>query len=109
MKKLRSINEFLSKIRPYKRGIYLIELFGSYARGNYKADSDIDLLVVLKNQGLRDKLLETIDSAMEAADYQELLSPVIMDVRHFKKIKKLNSDFYYFLNKEGKTLWQAKT
>ncbi len=109
MKKSRSIQEFMSRIEPYKRGIYRIELFGSYARGKYKADSDIDLLVVLKNRGLRDKLLETVDSAMEAADYQELLSPVIMDERHFQKIKKLNSDFYYFLNREGKILWQAKT
>lgn len=108
MNRPKSIQEFLKRISPYRDGLYLIELFGSCARGEHQPDSDIDLLVVLKDQKLRGRMLDVVDSAMEAVDYKELLSPVIMNLKHYQKIKKLNSDFYYFLEKEGKTLWSAK-
>lgn len=108
MREPGSIQEFLKRIKPYQKGVYLVGLFGSYARGDYKPDSDIDLLVVLKDQKLRDKLLEAADRAMEAVDYEELLSPVVMNLKHYRKIKALNSDFYYFLEKEGKILWRSK-
>jgi len=106
MTKPKSINEFLRNIRPYQKGIHLIELFGSYARGDYHPGSDIDLLVVVKNNKMRDKLFEAVDSSMGAVGYNELLSPLIMDLPHYQKIKKLNTDFYYYLSKEGKVLWE---
>lgn len=109
MEKIKSIKEFLKRIKPFQEGLYLVELFGSYARGDYTPNSDIDLLVVLKNRKLRGKLLDAVDSAMQAVEYRELLSPVIMDAKHYHKIKNFNSDFYHFIKKEGKTLWKAKT
>lgn len=109
MEKIKSVKEFLKRIKPLQEGLYLIELFGSYARGDYNSNSDIDLLVVLKNRKLREKMLEAADSAMRAVEYRELLSPVIMDTKHYRKIKNFNSDFFYFIKKEGKILWKAKT
>lgn len=108
-KSAKSISEFLGQVRPLRKYLHLIELFGSYARGDQRESSDIDLLVVLKDNKYRDQVLAAADSAMAAVGYQELLSPVIMDLKHYTKIKKLNSDFYYFINKEGKTLWKTKT
>ena len=102
------VKEFLKRIEPYKKGVKLVELFGSCARGQQKANSDIDLLVVLKNNRLRQKMYEAVEAAMGAIGYKELLSPIIMDVDHYQKIKAHNSDLYYFISKEGKTLWPGK-
>ena len=88
----------------------MVVLFGSYARGDYDKDSDIDILVVAKSHTykIRDKIIELVDRSMEAVDYKEMLSPIIMDTRHFDKIKKNNTDLFYFLQKEGEILWQEK-
>jgi predicted nucleotidyltransferase len=110
MKIPKSLKNFLDAIRLLKDKIYMVALFGSYARGDYDKDSDIDILVVSKSHDykLRERIVELIEKSMEAVGYKEMLSPIIMDVQHFNKIKKSNTDLYYFLNKEGKILWQAK-
>lgn len=107
----KSLREFVDLLQPYHKNLSLISLFGSYARGDWDKDSDIDVLVVSQSNDykFRDKIYELVDKAMRAVDYDELLSPIIMDLQHYKKIKKRNSDLYYFINKEGKVLWQKKT
>ena len=88
----------------------MVALFGSYAGGDYSKDSDIDVLVVSKSHdyALRKKIVELTDRAMEAVGYKEMLSPILMDLRHFNKIKNVNTDLYYFLNRDGAVLWQTK-
>lgn len=55
-----------------------IILFGSYAKGNYHADSDIDIAVILKDYGnMMDtqldlmRLRRTIDSRIEPHPFRE--------------------------------------
>jgi predicted nucleotidyltransferase len=110
MKKPTSLNNFLKAIKPLKRRLRMVALFGSYARGDYDRNSDIDILVVANSHDdkIREKIIELVDESMEATDYEEMLSPIIMDVRHFEKIKNNNTDLFYFLHKEGEILWQAK-
>lgn len=50
-----SIKKIFSKIDPYKdllkaNGVEKIGIFGSYARGEEKADSDIDIIIIFKNE-----------------------------------------------------------
>jgi predicted nucleotidyltransferase len=48
-KSKRAVEEFVQRVRErYGGSVSEIMLFGSYARGDYKKDSDIDLLVVWK-------------------------------------------------------------
>lgn len=107
----KSLRQFVDLLQPYQKNISLISLFGSYARGDWDKDSDIDVLVVSQSNDykFRDKIFKLVDQAMASVGYNELLSPIIMDVNHFNKMKRNNSDFYYFLNKEGKVLWQKTT
>ncbi len=46
----RALNEFLKEIQKYKDRILDIVLFGSVARGEAKEDSDLDILVVIKEE-----------------------------------------------------------
>ena len=93
-------NEAIEKVRKYKNllvkqmNIEQVFLYGSYARGNYREDSDIDVAIVVRNLSgdffsinpLLWKLRRQIDDRIE---------PVIID---------LNFDRAGFLNeikKEG--------
>ena len=44
---IKEFHEELDKI--YGENLVKVILYGSYARGDFSSDSDIDLLVVLKN------------------------------------------------------------
>jgi predicted nucleotidyltransferase len=64
-------------------------LYGSYARGDYRSDSDIDLIVVLEEVGDRLELHRELDLVEEAlrpvfdclreAGLRPVLSPVVLD------------------------------
>ena len=45
-----AVREFLARARArYGTRLDLIRLFGSYARGDWRHDSDVDILVVVRN------------------------------------------------------------
>jgi predicted nucleotidyltransferase len=96
---LRKILKQLKKelLRMYGENIDSIILYGSRARGDARADSDIDILVVLKNDfnysemmRLSSKLVATLSLENEVvisrafvkkADYEKLQIPFLMNVR----------------------------
>jgi predicted nucleotidyltransferase len=96
---LRKILKQLKKelLRIYGENIDSIILYGSRARGDARADSDIDILVVLKNDfnysemmRLSSKLVATLSLENEVvisrafvkkADYEKLQIPFLMNVR----------------------------
>ena len=93
-------NEAIEKVRKYKdllvkqMNIEQVFLYGSYARGNYREDSDIDVAIVVRNLSgdffsvnpLLWKLRRQIDDRIE---------PVIID-RDFDRAGFLNE-----IKKEG--------
>ncbi|GFP35267.1 uncharacterized protein HKBW3S43_01059, partial [Candidatus Hakubella thermalkaliphila] len=65
--------------RNYQDKILQVVLFGSVARGECDQESDIDLLVVLKNgdRRLRDEIsMASFDLILK---YDVILSPMVMD------------------------------
>jgi predicted nucleotidyltransferase len=96
---LRKILKQLKKelLQIYGENIDSIILYGSRARGDARADSDIDILVVLKNDfnysemmRLSSKLVATLSLENEVvisrafvkkADYEKLQIPFLMNVR----------------------------
>ncbi len=78
-----------------------IILFGSYAKGNYNDDSDIDIAVVLKDYGnLIDMQLELmrlrrkIDSRIEPHPFREidfdLSNPIVNEILKYGQEIKIN-------------------
>jgi len=91
-----------------KQSIADVVLFGSYARGNFHADSDIDVLVILKKDDIKikDQINAISDDAMEAEGYEDLLSVIIMTESQWEQAKKLSTPFYNSIINEGISIWK---
>ena len=82
-----------------------IILFGSYARGNERPDSDLDLLVIEK---------KTKDRAAEMVRLRRVLSPlripvdvIVISEAVFEEWLDTPGNLMYEINSEGKVLYEA--
>lgn len=110
LKEIPVLNGFFKEIEksPLKKTIREIWLFGSYARGDYQVDSDVDLLVVLKERSLRmsQQLSELSEKAMEAVDYEDLLSLMELSEEEWNSMKKNKYLLAQTIAGEGILLWK---
>ncbi|MFH1829252.1 MAG: nucleotidyltransferase domain-containing protein [Pseudomonadota bacterium] len=109
MKSPESLKYFIKKIDALKKELYLIILFGSFVRGEPGPYSDIDLLIITKRQdrALHDEIVAIAEEAMALTDYEELLSPHVVPLDHYNRLRECRSDFYQTLCDEGRELWKA--
>lgn len=104
---LKRYTEELEKIY----GVHLksVILYGSYARGDYNEDSDIDIMILLDLTDLDIKTYRhelsglTYDFNM---DYNLDIKPIAKNEEHFKKWMDAYP-FYENVNKEGVKLFDA--
>lgn len=97
-----TIEKLAQKIKDTLRdNLVLLELFGSRARGDFKADSDIDVLVIVKNKNvnLRSKLYDILFEIDPYYEYK--ISLIIYSEFEYQQNIKLKSPFTENLKKEG--------
>ena len=91
----------------YKNKISKIILFGSYAKGNYEPDSDIDIMVLLKDKDFERYSDELATIAIElTAKYSILPSIMIECEKEFMKNITIQS-LYKNIENEGIELYAA--
>ncbi len=96
------INKFSREVSSlYKEKIKKLILFGSYARGEERTDSDIDILIVW--DGLRS---EGIDKVEDIAydyllEYGIYFSIKVISIDQYKILKEKHSPFFKNIEKEG--------
>ena len=96
------IKRFVKDVKnQYENKIYQIILFGSYARGDNKEDSDIDMLIIWK--GNRSKGAEKIeDIAFEYLMEEGLYFSIkVLNVQQYNELKEKGSPFIENIEKEG--------
>lgn len=109
-----AINNYLIKYTEEIQKIYgshlkAIILYGSYARGDFTSDSDIDIMILvdldeMEIKQYRHKLSEcTFDFNME---YDLDIKPIAKSMEIFQKWLSVYP-FYQNVNKEGVTLYRA--
>ncbi len=84
--------------------IVLLELFGSKVRGDSSPDSDIDILLVVreKTPELRDMVFNIL---FDLDPYYEFkISPIIYSAFEYKRNEELESTFVENIKKEGVAL-----
>ncbi|MCC8164381.1 MAG: nucleotidyltransferase domain-containing protein [Lachnospiraceae bacterium] len=93
------LNELAKSYRAvYGDNLYKIILYGSYARGDYRDDSDIDVAALVK--GSRQELQDDLKTVWERANdlelkYEILVSPTVIPVDEFERYK---NDLPYYRN-----------
>ena len=105
------LQEFRDKLlKTLQDEVVLIKLFGSKIRGDYHKESDLDLLVILKNRSresnhkLTEIEWEILDKNNFTAPY---LSVVVYSLKEFNRFTRLETPFAQNVNREGITLWDT--
>lgn len=104
------IEQYVSEIRKIY-GVHLrqIILYGSYARGDYGADSDIDIMILLD---IPDMEIKAYGQNLSYMTYDFNLEndldikPIAKNEAHFRKWS-VNYPFYANIEKEGVVLYGA--
>ena len=104
------LEQYISEIKKIY-GVHLrkVILYGSYARGDFKLDSDIDIMILLDMSDLdlkaysRQLSYMTYDFNM---DNDLDIKPIVKNEEHFKKWV-VNYPFYSNIQKEGVVLYGA--
>ncbi len=102
------INKILEKVKTFLQTTYhdnldKVILFGSRARGDYRADSDIDILIVLKEPFNYSQEVEktSIFISEVSLEFDLVISRVFAEAKEFN-LK--NTPFFMNVRKEGITL-----
>ncbi len=100
--KQKLVQKFVEEIKSrYGGEIREVILFGSLARGEAMAESDIDLLVVTTSDWyeMQKKLAEVIvEFLLETGEY---ISAKAVNVEEYELMKKLRTGFYQSIEREG--------
>ncbi|MDP2599145.1 MAG: excisionase family DNA-binding protein [Deltaproteobacteria bacterium] len=90
-----------------QKNILEVRLFGSYARGEATKDSDVDLFILFRHLDSDSEhwLNHLDDLAMEAVDYNDLLSTLSMEKEHWERHERLKSPLFQAIQKDGILLW----
>lgn len=104
------LNQYLSEIKKiYGTHLKSVILYGSYARGDYRSDSDIDIMILV------DLAIEEMDSYSDAlselgfeynVEHNIWMMPVVKNQQHFKQWA-ASYPFYANVQKEGVVLYEA--
>lgn len=102
------LNSILQKLAQIYRSVYgenLVQviLYGSYARGDYNADSDVDIVAIVHGdrKTLQQQLKKVWDSSCELElEYDTILSPSVIPYEEFEKYR-ADLPYYRNISQEG--------
>jgi predicted nucleotidyltransferase len=107
---VKDLVENLKPADPYK-----IILFGSYARGEETADSDVDLMVVLDNNDVAKTHKERLDKKLSIwklvreINYQIALDILVYSRAELKRLKEYGNFFIEDVERTGKVIYEKRS
>lgn len=98
------IKYFISNLKKKIRISYVIS-FGSYARGNPRPYSDIDVAVISPDFNEMDEIKAMQFLSLEAKDSEALIEPISFPSKELKHIEK--GSFLDYILKNGRIVYKA--
>jgi len=104
----KSIVEELAEKLSANRRIVRIIAFGSRVRGDFRGDSDLDLLIIVdrKDRAIKDFIVTLIYDYELTTDVS--FSPTVLSLRELEMNRKLGSPFLKSIDAEGMILYDAE-
>lgn len=101
-----AVEAILARLEPKPR---LIVLFGSEARGEATADSDIDLLLLLDQQdeAAEAAAQDAVYDVMWRHNFDRLISVHALSLTRFEELRRKGFGFAKNVDREGIVLWRA--
>jgi predicted nucleotidyltransferase len=106
----RALGAFVARLRKeHADQIERVVLFGSKARGDFDAESDLDVFVLVKSDDwhFHDRLV-TFSSPI-SVKYDALISPKVVGPSLYRKMRKQRSFFLENIRKQGVVLWTKRS
>ncbi len=103
------LNEFTARIKSlFGNRLEKVILFGSYARGDYEKESDVDVMLLVRNSDAEinkmDRIVINATGDIDLA-HSLLLSPIIVNYdRFYRYVNDL--PFYRSVMREGVVLYE---
>lgn len=104
------LTDYLIEIQKiYGSHLKSVILYGSYARGDYTSDSDVDIMILVD---LKDEELEQYSDALSElgfeynVDHDIWMMPVVKNVEHFRHWVSAYP-FYKNVQREGVVMYEA--
>lgn len=90
----------------YGEDLIRVLMYGSYARGDFHADSDIDIVAIVK--GDREKLQQGLKKIWEISsdlelEYETIVSPTVIPYDEYEKYRE-DIPYYRHIAEEGVTI-----
>jgi len=95
------VKQIVEKFKPQK-----IILFGSYARGNPRPESDVDMLVVMET---RLKEVQQAIQICQQVEYRFGLDLIVHTPKYLSERMKMGDWFVRDILKEGKVLYESSS
>ena len=98
---LRKIAEVYHRV--YGDDLVRLLLYGSYARGTFDENSDVDIVAIVKGERaeLQEKLKQVWESSFELElEYEIILSPTVIPYDEFEKYRE-DIPYYRNIEREG--------
>ena len=104
-----ALNEIVGKmVELYEEKIYSIILYGSYARGDFDAESDVDIALIVYAPLERDRKKKAISFVSDMdMKYDMEFSLIDLDKSTYDKWVEV-LPFYKNIRDEGKLLWMRQ-
>lgn len=104
------LNQYLSELKKiYGAHLKSVILYGSYARGDYTADSDVDIMLLVD---LLPEEMDAYSDALSELGYEYNVTnniwmmPIVKNIQHFRQWAEAYP-FYTNVKKEGVILYEA--
>ncbi len=107
---LAALQQYVEGIRAiYQDSLRAVILYGSYARGDFRPDSDVDIMILVDADD------ESIQQNMRAVSYMTYdfndahdldVAPIVKNISHFKEWEDVYP-FYHAVKTEGVSVYAA--
>lgn len=104
------LTEYLTEIQKiYGTHLKSVILYGSYARGDYTSDSDVDIMILVD---LNDEEMNQYSDALSELGFKYNIEhdiwmmPVVKNIEHFRHWV-IAYPFYQNVQREGVTIYEA--